>query len=191
MNQLDEEYDSLDEDPALDDEEFTTQGKRTINQSGTKGGKIDVAPQDSLRPGEGEESFEDESFDESSYPLGLNITISKPGAGATYIRARVEDGTFEIENVNYFASADLIEPKTPDQVREAQAIYEGPSFMNLDPELQQMLYSYLEERDINASLAQFLPEYVTFKEQREYVQWLESKFGRTLLCHLVANPIQT
>ena len=38
-----------------------------------------------------------------------------------------------------------------------------------------MLERYLDERGVNSQLATFVPDYVDYKEQREYVQWLESK----------------
>ena len=33
---------------------------------------------------------------------------------------------------------------------------------------------YLDDRGINTGLATFVPDYVEFKEQKEYVQWLSS-----------------
>lgn len=36
---------------------------------------------------------------------------------------------------------------------------------------------YLEERGVNAGLAAFLPDYVEYKEQKEYVNWLEKVKG--------------
>lgn len=38
-----------------------------------------------------------------------------------------------------------------------------------------MLERYLEERGINTALALWVPEYIDFKEQREYLDWLSSK----------------
>src|SRR5689334_19022878 len=74
-----DEFDALDEDGALADEDFGA-GKRTVNQSGAKGGKIDVLPEDSIAPAdraEGEEPDDDQSS--PAYPAQLTITISKPG----------------------------------------------------------------------------------------------------------------
>jgi len=45
----------------------------------------------------------------------------------------------------------------------------------LDEDLQLLLERYLDERGINTALALFVPDYVDFKEQREYLSWLSSK----------------
>jgi len=182
MNDPEEDYD-MEEDTAMEDEvddysrDVTNQSaKKTINQSGARGGKIDVMPEDSIAPADrAEEGDADAEEMGPSFPLNLHITITKPNKGATEIRAVARDGAIEIDNVGYFQKAELIEAKTPDLIREAQSVYAGPPFTNLDPDLQAMLERYLDERGINASLATFLPEYVDYKEQREYVQWLESK----------------
>jgi complement component 1 Q subcomponent-binding protein len=56
-----------------------------------------------------------------------------------------------------------------------QSLYAGPPFENLDEDLQTYLERYLEERGINAELANMIPDYIQVKEQKEYVRWLESK----------------
>jgi complement component 1 Q subcomponent-binding protein len=170
----------MDEDGALEDEADYQQPK-TINQSGTKGGKIDVMPEDSIAPSdrEGDEGAGGEAY--PAYPIHLVITVTKPGKKAIEIRAVAQDGAIEIENINYFPKASLLEAQSPKDAQEARALYGGPPVGNLDPELQMMLERYLEERGINAELAAFLPDYVDFKEQREYVQWLESKQKHTPL----------
>ena len=38
-----------------------------------------------------------------------------------------------------------------------------------------MLERYLDERGINTELALWVPEYIDFKEQREYIDWLSSR----------------
>jgi len=43
----------------------------------------------------------------------------------------------------------------------------------LDDELQESLYDYLEERGINDELAAFLHQYMKQKDKTEYVRWME------------------
>lgn len=164
----------MDDDSALSDEEdiesLTSGGKRTINQS--KGGKIDVAAEDSIAPSDREFDI---SGSPESFALNLSITIDKGTIGATNVIARAESGEIEIEYVHFYPRADLIDPKTAEAVREAQNVYGGPPFPYLDPELQQMYETYITERGVNAQLADFLARYVEWKEQREYMQWLDSK----------------
>ncbi|KAK5075280.1 Mitochondrial acidic protein mam33 [Lithohypha guttulata] len=165
----------LDDDVSLDDEsdfgsDVTSGGKRTINQS--KGGKIDVMPEDSLAPSDRDAGAEQEQS--SSFPLNLSITIDKGAIGATNVIAQAQDGQIDIEYVHYYPRADLIDPKTHEASREAQDVYGGPTFQYLDGELQQMYDNYIGERGINTQLVWFLTRYVDYKEQREYVQWLDN-----------------
>lgn len=182
----DRDPDPFEDDDALADEpdfgsDATSGGKRTINQSGTRGGKIDVAPEDSLAPSDREAG---EESSEGSFPLNLSITIDKGTVGATNIIAQATDGEIEIQYVHYYPRAELVDPKTSEASREAQQVYGGPAFPHLDPELQQMYETYIGERGINTQLAWFLTKYVDYKEQREYVQWLESKFSPSVLSEL-------
>jgi complement component 1 Q subcomponent-binding protein, mitochondrial len=105
----------------------------------------------------------------------VHVTISKPGKGAIQIVTNAQDGIIVIENVYYYPKAEIAEAETPETDFARANIYAGPPFQNLDPELQSMLERYLDERGINEQLAAFVPDYVDHKEQREYVQWLESK----------------
>lgn len=173
-NMAEEEFDQSDEDAAFDDEPEFEQEKRTINQS--KGGKIDVMPEDSIAPADREGDSDGVEYGSGpSYPIRLLVTITKPGNKAIQVTAIVADGTIDIENLTIFEKASLVDAEGNKEAREAQSLYEGPPIRNLDPELQMHLERYLEERGINAELAVFLPDFVDQKEQKEYVSWLESK----------------
>jgi complement component 1 Q subcomponent-binding protein len=54
-----------------------------------------------------------------------------------------------------------------------ETAYAGPPFQQLDEEVQGILESYLTARGITSHLAQFVPDYVDVKEQKEYLGWLE------------------
>ncbi|KIW68887.1 hypothetical protein PV04_04801 [Phialophora macrospora] len=168
-----DDFDAIDEDGALSDEDFGS-GRKTANQSGARGGKIDVLPEDSIAPAdraEGEEADDDQPS--PAYPAQLTITITKPGNKAIEIRAVAQDGTIEIESLSFFPKESLLEAQSTKEASEARSLYAGPPVDELDPELQQMLQQYLEERGIDEELASFLPEYMDYKEQKEYVKWLE------------------
>ena len=173
-NMSEEEFDQSDEDDAFDDEPEYEQEKRTINQS--KGGKIDVMPEDSIAPADREGDLDGMDYSSGpSYPIRILVTITKPGNKAIQVAAVVVDGTIDIENLTIYEKASLVDAEGNKEAREAQSLYEGPPIRNLDPELQMHLERYLEERGINAELAVFLPDYVDQKEQKEYVSWLDSK----------------
>jgi complement component 1 Q subcomponent-binding protein, mitochondrial len=187
MNAMDEDHAEMDEDVALGDEDGDLvdeqpRSRRTINQSGAKGGSADViAPADAQRE---DEDAMAEPHDSSGFPAQLNITVTKPGKGAIQFTATADDGLIEVEDVFYFPNAALAEPNTAEKMHARQHVYAGPPFGNLDSDLQAMLERYLDERGINTQLATFVPDYIDYKEQREYVQWLESKsIGQSYLQH--------
>lgn len=82
-----------------------------------------------------------------------------------------------IENVFYHKNAALATAQTAEADYERRGIYAGPPFGNLDQEVQVLFERYLEERGINTALALFIPDYIDFKEQKEYMAWLENLKG--------------
>ncbi|RLN69678.1 hypothetical protein BBJ28_00019625 [Nothophytophthora sp. Chile5] len=56
---------------------------------------------------------------------------------------------------------------------EDEALYVGPTFMDLELDVQDKLYGYLADRKIDDELAQFITQYADLKEQREYLAFLQ------------------
>ncbi|KAL5576105.1 hypothetical protein UlMin_017804 [Ulmus minor] len=50
--------------------------------------------------------------------------------------------------------------------------YAGPEFKELDDELQESLYEFLEVRGINDDLAVFLHSYMKNKDKTEFIRWM-------------------
>ncbi|KAI9820825.1 MAG: hypothetical protein M1826_000850 [Phylliscum demangeonii] len=110
---------------------------------------------------------------EPSFPARLTVTIEKAGtSGAFQIETVAQDGMIGIENAYYYPDAALANPQTAEQELARRDQYLGPPFANLDEDLQVLLERYLDERGINTALALFVPDYVDYKEQREYLRWL-------------------
>jgi complement component 1 Q subcomponent-binding protein, mitochondrial len=168
-----DEFDPTDEDGALSDEDFDT-GKKTINQSGVRGGQIDTMPEDSVAPADRGEDGEDVQGS-PAYPTHLTITITKPGKKAINIQAMATDGVINIQSLTLFPKASLLDPQSTKEATETQSTYVGPPVEELDPELQEMLHQYLEERGIDEELVTLIPEYMDYKEQKEYVNWLHGQ----------------
>lgn len=91
------------------------------------------------------------------------------------IETIAQDGFIQIQNVGYFAKADLANAASAEKEWTRQSLYSGPPFGNLDEDLQTLMERYLEERGIDSALALFVPDYIEFKEQQEYIRWLRSK----------------
>ncbi|KAI9694294.1 MAG: hypothetical protein M1820_009053 [Bogoriella megaspora] len=193
LHNIDQDQEDLDQDRAFYDEGVdmdsaptdTQSGgantKGAVNQGRTSGGNIKVAPEDDIAPADRPELRDDEAaMDEDAegsgdYPARLIITISRDGRqGALSIEAIAQHGGITIDNVYYFQNSDMADAKTADVEWNRRGVYAGPPFGNLDEELQVLMEKYLEERGVNAAMAVFVPEYIDYKEQREYLSWLDN-----------------
>ncbi|XP_022144809.1 uncharacterized protein At2g39795, mitochondrial [Momordica charantia] len=52
--------------------------------------------------------------------------------------------------------------------------YAGPEFKELDDDLQNSLYEYLEARGVDDELAVFLHKYMNNKDKTEFIRWMET-----------------
>lgn len=115
------------------------------------------------------EEDEIETLEEGEEPeleVGINfeVVISK---AATQSKIVVEClGTAEGTSIRNIRNLPI------DQPLEDVNGYNGPTFEDLDEELQQGFSEYLEARKIDSDFGYFVLAYATDKEQREYVNWL-------------------
>ncbi|KAI8375011.1 mitochondrial glycoprotein [Choanephora cucurbitarum] len=109
-----------------------------------------------------------------SFPVRASVTIEKEGQGAVTIDTVAQDGEIAVESVMYYKDAKLANEQSAEADWQRRGLYIGPQFAELDEGLQNLFERYLEERGINSALANFLPDYIEHKEQREYTQWLDN-----------------
>ncbi|KAF9924371.1 Mitochondrial acidic protein mam33 [Linnemannia zychae] len=129
--------------------------------------------------GQGKESLsasgEDEEDDMESltFPVRCLITISKPNAGSISIDAVAQDGAFIVESISNIKDSTLATASTAEADWEKRGLYSGPPFAELDENLQVEFEKFLDERQIDNELANFVPNYVFYKDQVEYTHWLK------------------
>ncbi|KAI4124330.1 MAG: hypothetical protein LQ338_004843 [Usnochroma carphineum] len=193
LNNYDQEEDDdqFDSDPALTDEEAAEAAetnvqsggantKGAINQGRTKGGNFAVAPEDSIAPSDRPEGSYDESASgeegdqEPSFPAHVFVNVEKPGKGTLQLEMIAQDGDLTMENICYFQKPELADAKTAELDWSRRNLYTGPPVGNLDEDLQVLLERYVDERGINTALALWIPEYIDWKEQKEYLNWLSN-----------------
>ena len=142
-----------------------------------QGGNIRVAPEDGVAPADRSE-LDDESIDEESSETGFAVRMSviaeRPGKGALAVEAVADSGEIMIEDIYFFPKGEHANPKTAEKDWQRKSLYTGPPFDNLDEDLRVLLERWLDERGINTSLALFVPDYIDFKEQKEYLNFLSS-----------------
>jgi len=130
------------------------------------------APQDTAFEG-AEESEEQEALNVA--PIRCSITISKGSdQGALAIDALAQDGAIVIDNVSFYKDAKLATDLTSEADWKRRGLYIGPQFDHLDVGVQEEFERFLDERGIGGELAIFVGEYSEYKEQKEYVKWLQS-----------------
>lgn len=116
---------------------------------------------------------EAEEEDSASFPVRCNITIQKDGSKSVLsLDTMTQDGIFIIDNMVLYPSIELATGNSAEYDWQRREKYMGPPFSNLDEDLQILMERFLEERGINTSLALFVPDYVDYKEGREYENWL-------------------
>jgi complement component 1 Q subcomponent-binding protein len=136
------------------------------------------------------EKEEGEEADDSvhSYPIRCSFSITKvrvqaslphsslahssclfhsqaSAPGSLNIDAMCQEGTFIIDNLSFYPSAELGTELTAEADWKRRGLYIGPQFETLDVGVQEEFERFLQERGINEALALFVPEYAEHKEQ--------------------------
>ncbi|ORY00199.1 mitochondrial glyco protein [Basidiobolus meristosporus CBS 931.73] len=121
-----------------------------------------------------DEEEEGEEPAELPFPVRCNISITKgDDNGCFTIDAIAEDGAFGIESVIFYKDAKLARDRTSEADWNRRGYYVGPNFNNLDEGVKENIQKYLEERGFDEYLANFIPDYIEYKEQKEYLNWLK------------------
>ncbi|KAF9051924.1 regulatory protein suaprga1 [Panaeolus papilionaceus] len=122
------------------------------------------------------EDTEAENEEEDVTPpaaIRASVSITKANApGCINVDLFCQEDTFVIENISFYENAKLGTELTAEADWQRRGVYIGPQFETLDQTVQDEFEKYLNERGINETLATFIPEYATHKEQQEYVKWL-------------------
>lgn len=124
-----------------------------------------------------QQEAEEEDFDSLADNFAnVNVVVSKDDNSALSFELlmNLQEGSFYVDSVTPFKSIDQALNESADAELNRELVYHGPPFSNLDEELQESLEVYLESRGINEELASFIGAYSEFKENNEYVDWLES-----------------
>jgi complement component 1 Q subcomponent-binding protein len=133
-----------------------------------------IASTDSITNAEPEFDEQPEEPVDETNPISVTILIEKPTSGALEISASVEGSSFFVDNVSHFKDAKLAVDDSADADWKRSSLYAGPVFEELDPTVVENFHDYLEERGLSSDFAQFLSEYLEYKEQKEYSNWLKS-----------------
>ncbi|KAI8075878.1 mitochondrial glycoprotein [Gilbertella persicaria] len=118
---------------------------------------------------------EEEEEEKASFPVRATVIVEKQNKGCLMFNTVAQDGYLHIDAIRQFKEGQInIDDVTTNNIGEQrQDLYMGPVFEELEEEIQATFTRYLEERGIDTALATFLPDYIDYKEQKEYVHWLK------------------
>lgn len=107
----------------------------------------------------------------------VNVVVVKDAdqsAVSFELLMNLQEGTFFVDSATPYANAKAALDESAESEVGRELVYHGPPFSNLDEELQESLEAYLESRGINEELASFIATYSEFKENKEYISWLQN-----------------
>ncbi|KAJ7445162.1 regulatory protein suaprga1 [Mycena galericulata] len=121
-------------------------------------------------PAEGEDANK-----EPPAEFRVAVSIAKSGhPGALSVDLYCSEGTIQPATVGFYKSAKIGQELSIESDFARRTLYVGPPFEMLDMNLQENFERFLQDRGIDADLALFVNDYALYKEQKEYVQWLEN-----------------
>ncbi|KAJ8536200.1 hypothetical protein K7X08_034601 [Anisodus acutangulus] len=125
------------------------------------------------------EAFEENILRLLRYEIRYELERSPPSQGsAPYQAVLNEEGRESNDVLEFVCSAwpDSVEIRKV-YMRGQKGIvdqpYVGPAFKELDDELQNSLYDFLETRGINDGLCVFLHQCMKNKDKLEFIRWME------------------
>ena len=101
----------------------------------------------------------------------FTLVVSKGGKAVDFTLTAI-DGELVLDGIAFYNDAALARDMSPDAMNKKDTRYAGPALPELNEELVESFISYLEERGINDSFAEFIEVYTFWMEQQEYERWL-------------------
>jgi len=120
--------------------------------------------------------FNTEEKEEEEEPVAVRFTTMISRAGKTMVYTCLsEEAVTNVERVA-MVDGDDIEDLIANGMDEKA--YQGPEFSELAEDLQQCLCEYIDEvAGVDTDVASFIAMYADYKEQAEYVEWLNKVKG--------------
>ncbi|KAL9272342.1 hypothetical protein AKJ16_DCAP09551 [Drosera capensis] len=124
---------------------------------------------------EGEHGADDNDEDKGVFGIPLVVMVSKRNSPTLEFACTAYLDEVSIDSVALRSSGinDVEEEEEDIDVEDTEDDYQGPDFRNdLDENLQKAFRKYLKVRGIKNSITEFLYEYMTNKESKEYFRCL-------------------
>jgi complement component 1 Q subcomponent-binding protein len=163
------ETDSLVMPPELSDLKSKIEADWTIVDDGAMTKMVRTAEDIKVQLSFHEEMM-DEPVEEEAGPMRFTVTVSKAGHSLVF-SCLAEDAQVRIQSVA-ITTEDVEAVHKNSGVRSSQ--YQGPEFGELAEDLQDGFLAFLEEKaGIEEDVSVFISMYTDYREQNEYVKFLE------------------
>lgn len=141
-----------------------TAGSSVVKLTGTHGNESIVISFDCQDTAE-EDNYEEDEEGEGHLGFGINFEVAITKGDKKMLVACVGGDGISVQSIRHLpANKDSTDMEG----------YGGPNFEDLDENVIDAFFEYLEERQINADLGHFVLAYSREKEQKEYVHWLKN-----------------
>ncbi|KAJ2681467.1 Mitochondrial acidic protein mam33 [Coemansia spiralis] len=119
---------------------------------------------------EAEKKSEDTPED---FPIFFTATFAKPGAPVLHMELESEDGVIGIDHMKFLPNEEAATSVSLEKDWARKQVYCGPIFGQLSDDLKDNVDQFLAERSIDTALTLFMQDFIEYKEQGEYLNWLK------------------
>eukprot|EP00455_Lapot_gusevi_P018294 TRINITY_DN1995_c0_g1_i1.p1 TRINITY_DN1995_c0_g1~~TRINITY_DN1995_c0_g1_i1.p1 ORF type:complete len:282 (+),score=118.10 TRINITY_DN1995_c0_g1_i1:54-848(+) len=119
----------------------------------------------------GEEDMEEEPA--AALIVNFFVVLSRGDKGAIEFDCLSREGQLLLQSCKFYPEAKMALEQSADSEYRRAEVYDGPALNNLDEEIIERFYEFLEERGIDNEFANFVQAFSRVKERRDNAEWLK------------------
>ncbi|KCV68605.1 hypothetical protein H696_04898 [Fonticula alba] len=128
-------------------------------------------PSEGMDDEEGGEQFNNQNVPHAPFVANI-IRRGGENPGVLAFELIADDGDIYIDGIYFGKDIDVMLSRELNDEYKRSLIYSGPNFNTLPEDLQRTWFEFLGERKIDAAMSDFIPQYIDYKENKDYIGWL-------------------
>ncbi|KAJ1946530.1 Mitochondrial acidic protein mam33 [Linderina macrospora] len=108
------------------------------------------------------------------FPINFTATFAKPGAPVLHMELETEEGEIGVNHMMFVRDQETAVSSTVEADWARRQAYFGPIYGQLSDDLKDNIDEFFTERGIDTALTLFMQDYIEYKEQTEYLNWLQN-----------------
>ncbi|KAJ1725389.1 Mitochondrial acidic protein mam33 [Coemansia erecta] len=108
------------------------------------------------------------------FPICFTATFAKPGAPVLHMELECEEGEIGVDHMKFLPDEESAIAGTTEKDWARRQVYCGPIYGQLSDDLKENIDEFLAERNVDTALTLFMQDFIEYKEQGEYLNWLKS-----------------